>query len=143
MVEWFAWIRGHMNVVLFFTLPAMALGSWIMLRKRGYNFGEHLIMHCYAYGFTSILMTPFYAFGNPMDLGNTFQLIVSTIFLGYYSWVYKDVFKMAWWKAILTTLVWYLFYFLIIIVSSLLLGIIGGIIGVFIYMGLQKIGLIG
>lgn len=143
MVEYFAWVRSHMNIVLLVSLPVMALSSRIIFYKRGLSLGEHLIMHCYAYGFSSLVMVPFYVFGDPMAIGSPFQLIVSVVFMFWYTWVFKDMFKIALWKSLPLVILWYILYFLLIILISLVVGIVVGFIGVLVVLGLKKVGLLG
>jgi hypothetical protein len=143
MLEYIAWVRSHMNLILLASLPVMALSSWILFRKRGFSLGEHLIMHCYAYGFSNMIMIPAYVFGNPMAIGSPFQMILSVVFVIWYTWVYKDLFNMALWKSFILVIIWYILYFILIMVISLVLGIAIGFLAAIVIIGLKKIGLLG
>lgn len=48
-------INSHVNIVLFISTPYLAFILWLMFRRRGYNYAEHLTAVTYTNAFLSIL----------------------------------------------------------------------------------------
>jgi len=91
--------------LILFQLPFFSLVSWLLFRKRGFFYGEHLIGNAYMVGEISIfqlVMFPFYAWMNNsvgVDILNFVYLLfmMSYAFFMYYDWFYnRKGFNEAW-----------------------------------------------
>ncbi len=88
---------SYMNIFMLLALPAMALGSWIVFRKKGYNYAEHLVLGAYTYGAISLmglLFSPvliisidYFAYGTLLTMPLTFI---------YQTYVYRSLFRQNW-----------------------------------------------
>ena len=55
-------IKKYLSLLLLINIPFNAVASLIVYSSRKYNYTEHLILNCYAYGFTLIIGLPTHLF---------------------------------------------------------------------------------
>ena len=84
MMKWAMWIMEHQTFMTLALLPFMAIGTWIMFRRYGHNFVEHLILNSYFAGLVfliSLAAIPiiFLPYGAYEEINN----FVLAIMLGY------------------------------------------------------------
>ena len=48
-------LMSHQTLYYLAMIPFMAVGTWLCLRKYGYNFVEHLIINTYIGGLVAII----------------------------------------------------------------------------------------
>lgn len=105
-------ILEHMNLLFFLFVPMITLFSrLIFLKNKKYNLAEHLIIHLYAYAHIHIITTILIMFSFFSE--TSFRLInfVSIpIYVIYYSYVFKGLYDLSWWKTFLKTLLFLLIF---------------------------------
>ena len=76
-------IKRFLNLLIIIVLPFYALSTWLLLRKKGYNYAEHMIASIYLVGQTSfygIFMVPLYFFApDMMTLSMGVSLIITAV----------------------------------------------------------------
>ena len=128
-------LKEYFSFILLLTIPVMAFSSKLFFKKQGYNYAEHLILHCFIVGQTMIigllLLLPYIIFGyHPLED------VVSYLFtIAYYIWVVRSLFGLGWLNSILRTVGFYLLGFMITLAMG---GIIGAIF-IITYIFTQKI----
>lgn len=109
MIEIF---KGYANLMLLITVPISAIFTRAIFRKYKLNFGEHLVLNAFLYGFltfmtTLLLPTSFIS----TDL-NTW--LTTLLYLAYTAYFLRSFFQFSWWRAIGNTSIVYLGSFFII-----------------------------
>lgn len=64
-VDILRWVKNHYAYAMILMLPFTSLSTYLIFRKQGYNYFEHLVINAYTTGvktFTNILIIPFYYF---------------------------------------------------------------------------------
>lgn len=122
--KYMGWMQSHYNILMMLAVPFMAFTSWLMDRKRGFSFGEHVILHCYSYGMVTLFTLPFLPFFNPFVLDGVFQFAVLGLMTIWYAWVFKGVFQLPTWKALLHAIVWYVLYFVVMMVGIFIVTLV-------------------
>ena len=86
--------KKYANIIPLLIVPFTSLMSSLLLKKRSFNYAEHLVMNAYLAGFTSILgviyLLFFWVFSIPVFEGLFFTTFIN---YGYYSWAYKKIFS--------------------------------------------------
>ncbi len=89
--------KKYANIVPLLIIPFNSLMSKWLLRKRGMNYAEHLVMNAYLSGFTSILgvvyLLFFWGFSIPVFKGLMFTTLIN---YAYYCWTVKHLFSYKW-----------------------------------------------
>lgn len=50
LISMINWLQKHVLFINFFNIPIIALSTWLVYRKRKYNYAEHLVLACYIVG---------------------------------------------------------------------------------------------
>ncbi|MDR5589595.1 DUF3667 domain-containing protein [Christiangramia sp. SM2212] len=105
-------ILEHMNLLFFLFVPIITLFSrLIFLKNKKYNLAEHLIIHLYTYAhihiITSVLIMISFISESSFRLMNFISIPIYVI---YYSYVFKGLYDMSWWKTFLKTLLFLLIF---------------------------------
>ena len=86
--------NSYFNILIALSMPILAFGSWLLFRKKGYNYAEHLIVVCYAYGLVmlvGILLIPIYLINQDAYLYASF--IQTPLAIGIFTYFYLSWFK--------------------------------------------------
>ncbi|KAB2814619.1 DUF3667 domain-containing protein [Phaeocystidibacter luteus] len=98
------YIRKYLNLFSLIMTPFAAAALWILLKDTEVYYGEHIISACYYIGLTSALGIPLTFLSLADVLGpyeNTaISLGLSTV---YGMYMLKSIYKIPWWRAIITT----------------------------------------
>lgn len=133
----------HYNVALLATLPFLALGSFwafrIFFRKKPQKLGEHFVMHLFCYGVLNLLLIPFIPFINPGSPESKAMLLTSTSMVIFYIWVYKKWLKISWLKAVLASVLGYIFYFIAFFLGIIAVTLASMIITIIVILGFKGI----
>ena len=88
---------SYMNIFMLLALPAMAFGSWLVFRKKGYNYAEHLVIGAYMYGaisLMSLILSPFMLISiEHFGIAAFFTMPLTFI---YQTYVYRSLFPQNW-----------------------------------------------
>lgn len=121
-------IYSYFAYILLFSLPALALSTFLVFRKNGYNYAEHLTINTYASAGQIVLyiLTLFTKFFMSVINGQVLAIIITSV---YAVWVYVMVFKRSSWikclfKSIFAVILQTVFVVLIMSIVCLLYLII-------------------
>lgn len=93
------WMYGHYSLVMVIAIPFAALGSYLVFRKKGYNYFEHLVINAYITGMQILALLIayllYYNFFYVEIVSVTFVL-----FYVYYVWVFIQLFNKGHWVLI-------------------------------------------
>ncbi len=123
------YIKSFLNLIPFLTLPFYGLISKWVFRKYKLHYAEHLIMNCYLIGQTTLitLFLLFMVYLIP-SLMVYFQLIGFAIFVAYFTYSVRSIFKINIAKSFLSSVAIYLFgmflFFIFIVVTMLIVMLI-------------------
>lgn len=126
-MKYIAWTQQHFNLVMLITAPFFALGIYLAFRKSGYTFGEQLLFTFHLYGFSTLISLPTVPFANPMDMSQPIKYFTLPVFVLYFAWAFKDLYKISIFKGIWKILLSYFLYMIIFMIVVLILSIVGGI----------------
>lgn len=87
------WISHHFPIITLMLVPLISLNSFLLFRKQGYNYTEHLVVNAFYSTqklWTRILALPLMLFTDQADL--FMKLLMGTDFL-LMLWVYGQFFK--------------------------------------------------
>lgn len=124
------YIRKYLNLFSLIMTPFAAAALWILLKDTEVYYGEHIISACYYIGITSAMGIPltFLALAgaiNPYE--NTAISMGINVLYGMF--MLKSVYKIPWWRAILTTPVLLLLTALLMTITFLLIGFLVALVG--------------
>ncbi|MCC6413901.1 MAG: DUF3667 domain-containing protein [Saprospiraceae bacterium] len=105
-----AFAEKHFNLILFVSVPFAAAWSWLLFRRKGYNFAEHLSMQAFIGGFRTVFFLLLFA---PLvvlfrEHYNTILMLFVVVRLFYLLWVYLQFFGQPRWINGLKTLLLFL-----------------------------------
>jgi len=132
MKDFIQWIFDHQSLIMFSSMPILALMSKLVFFKRKeFNFAEHNLIYLYTYSFCTILslvfVLPFVvALNGKMSHYAYFSYI---ILFAYHTFALKRIFSLTNRQILLKTLL-----FLLVLAGVYLLLIIIGTVGFLIYM---------
>ncbi len=118
--------NSYLHILIALSIPILAWGSRVFFRKAGYNYAEHLIINCFAYGETILLgfiILPVYFIDKQVYL----SISVSTFFISiaYFTYVYLSFFEGRKWVIVLKAIGVYLTWFIAFsIITSLLVVVL-------------------
>lgn len=115
--------KKYFTLIMLVFIPFYAFGTQLIYRRFKKNFTEHLILNCYAYGFSLVLAWPLIfivLLPNGLIYHGTISFIVSLLAI---AWVYAKFFKESVFKAFLKTI-------LVTIFSMILGAIVGAIFSI-------------
>ena len=116
-------IFDHPSVLLFLMIPAIAFCSWLLFRRRGYNYAEHFVASAFLMGeisLASVFTIPVSKFLNSISSTTLpMTLFAVAIWVGYFGWTYGQLFPSknrvwTWIKGGLAILLGYLLLILLI-----------------------------
>ncbi|MBL7806980.1 MAG: DUF3667 domain-containing protein [Saprospiraceae bacterium] len=123
------WINAHPSLLMLFTVPFIALASWLLFRKKGYNYAEHFTGVAYLMGMLNvfaIFFTILYAcFSHlPIDQLAMIGTVQWIFYLIFYGWACTQWFsaKKPFWVGVKGALVVLLGYVFLILVMSVLIA---------------------
>ena len=120
-------IKKYFSFILILNIPVISIASFIIYFKRKYNFTEHLIIHCYAYGFSLAIGLPLYLLFF-LDNGFIIHTLINTI---SYSLAYIYIFIKVFGDNLFTGLFKTLMIFLIsVILSSIIILVISAVVSI-------------
>ncbi|MDH6310095.1 hypothetical protein M2451_002987 [Dysgonomonas sp. PFB1-18] len=94
------WVHSHYSLVMFLLIPFSALSSFIVFRKSGYNYIEHLIIYSYITGIhVLILLVTYPLFFKFYSV--YLYTVVMLVNLAYNIWVLALLFKKDSWLAVI------------------------------------------
>lgn len=105
-----AYLKQYANVVMLFTVPIAAWVSWRIFRKYRLNYGEHLVLNAFLYGFLtliSILILPI-----SLKSANSYSNALLILFLLYSTYFFRSLFVLPWLKAIWYSLLYHILNFI-------------------------------
>lgn len=82
----------NFSLAMLALVPFSALSSYIIFRKNGYNYMEHLVIYCYIVGMQILIMLFFYFFYYNLRL-TWLHLVSSLISYAYNIWVFVQLFN--------------------------------------------------
>lgn len=120
-------IFDHPSILLLSMIPAIALCSWLLFRRRGYNYAEHFVISAFLMGeisLASILSVPVSKFLNTISTSTLpMTLFAVGIWVTYYGWSYGQLFQSGnrfwtWIKGGLAILLGYILLLFIILIVT-------------------------
>ncbi len=121
-------VKKFLNIIPLVVLPFIATFFYLIFRKQGWNFAEHLISATYIYAQTAIiglfLMSSFYFFPEYISYSLPASFLISSL---YFAYVYRRLFSMSFVKAFFLSLLSIIGGFLFMIIA---MGVMGLIIGI-------------
>lgn len=117
------WMYGHYSLVMLALTPIAALSSYLVFRKREYNYFEHLIIYSYIVGIQIFMLLVGYIFYYSFS---SIWTIATTSFFGYcYNiWVLTQVFSKTFWLKTMMQAIFSIFLALVLtIFVAILIGV--------------------
>lgn len=123
----------YFNLLTFvFLLIYGVLSKWTFRKK--HNFGEHIVMNAYIYGFTTYITIVAFFLAILIHPSIYMATIVCTIL--YYMYAFGRIYKLSIVRNILKLFRFFIGFIALFIISVIVIGVLGYIIG---YLGLIKI----
>ena len=128
-----SFLMEHPSIMLFCMIPAIALCSWLLFRRRNYNYAEHFVLNAFLMGevcIASVLTVPVSKFLNDVSSSTApVTLFGIGIWVVYFGWSYTQFFpsqKKFWvfFKGGLSIFLGYLMMILFIGIAVILLVVI-------------------
>lgn len=97
------YIKQFLNFFVLIQLPFNTLVSWLLFRRRGYNFAEHFVANTYIMGQLSLLgliILPFYYFLPLEDFGMINMGMSLALSAAFFSFTFKQWFSDPWGESI-------------------------------------------
>lgn len=111
------WSSGHYSLVALFLTPIYALASFLLFRRKGYNYTEHLVVFSYIQGaviFLILLFYPLIYFTKSVAVYKAVHIFAEI----YMIWALAQLFKTtSWLKAIGKVILCILLLYLILIIG--------------------------
>ena len=126
----FQLVTQHPAIILFLMIPLIAFWSWLLFRRKGYNYAEHFVLNAYLMGelsLASIITAPLSKVVTKFASSTVEVALFSLVFwVVYFGWAFDQFFQSnrrirVWLKGGLAIL---LGYFLMIFVVSILVFIV-------------------
>lgn len=118
--------KEYANLLLLITVPLAAIFTRLIFRKYQLNFGEHLVINAFLYGFltfASTLLLPIAWLS--ADLNSWLMFLLYLVYTAYFL---QSFFQFSWWRSFGNTVLIYLYSILITAVVFLVFMVIGHII---------------
>ncbi|MBK5719430.1 DUF3667 domain-containing protein [Dysgonomonas sp. Marseille-P4677] len=121
------WIYSHYSLIMLSLIPFSAIASYIIFRKKGYNYPEHIIIYSYITGIQILLLLIAYPLYYFLHFTSTYYIILSLSFI-YNIIVLVLLFKDRSWfittlKALLSIMLSTTFIFIVSIIISILVAL--------------------
>jgi len=122
-----AFVAKHVNIIFFLSVPIAAGFSWLLFRKKGYNYAEHLALHAFLGGFRTVfyllVFTPLIVLFR--DYYSTVLLLYFSMWAAYVAWANAQLMGGPVWLSILKTI-------LIIVLTQVVISV-GIFLGAWLY----------
>lgn len=119
----------YFNLIMFMFLPVYALLSkWTF--PKPHNFGEHIVMNAYVYGFTTLFSI--IAFLLSIAIHPKIYFFSMLIYIFYYLYVFKRLYNLSFGKTLLKLirfLIGFAIMFFIIAIAGGVIGFLAGLFG--------------
>ncbi len=128
MEQWNKIVQDYSQLLALLLVPTNALCSWLLFRKKGLNYAEHLVGNAYFYGqvmVVSVLITPVLAFV-ARDFTVAFLSSLGITFI-YYVFAFRSLFSLRWFHTLFHSTLVVVFGYLL---YTLVIGLAGGIVGI-------------
>ncbi|WP_020538647.1 DUF3667 domain-containing protein [Lewinella cohaerens] len=115
--------KEYANLLLLITVPLAAIFTKILFRKYRLNFGEHLVINAFLYGFltfASTLLLPTAWISTDVN-----SWLMALLYLVYTTYFFQSLFQFSWWRSFGNTILIYLFSLLITVVVFIGFMIVG------------------
>ncbi len=120
----------HPAIMMFSMIPLMAMWSWLLFRRKGYNFAEHIVLNTFLMGelsLATVITSPVSKLINSVSTTTLPMTLFSVgIWVVYFSWAYGQFFQQrkisTWLKGGLAILLGYLL--MIIFISILTIVVV-------------------
>jgi hypothetical protein len=126
-----AYLLQHPGIIMFMVVPNIAFVSWLVFRKRGYNYAEYLVLNAFVMGQMSlfgIILNPIVKLLSAEGvIGALVRLPLQfALWFGYFCWVYTQFFpnQNRVWLWLKSALVVILGYILMIVLIATILSVI-------------------
>jgi hypothetical protein len=115
----------HPAIMMFCMIPLIAFWSWLLFRRKGYNFAEHIVLNTFLMGELSLASIVTLPISKLLSSISTTTLPMTLFSVGvwvvYFSWAYSQFFQQrkigTWLKGGLAILLGY--FFMIVFISIL------------------------
>lgn len=97
-------LQTHMNLLIAVNVPFSALATWVVYRRHGLNYAEHLVMNLYTNAHQSLLLIPFCAAGVAFGELPLLMAVYSLAGFAYLAWAARDTFQIGVGAAVLRTM---------------------------------------
>lgn len=90
------WVTGHLAYASLLLIAVNTICSYLLFRKQGFNFAEHLVLNTYAMGLVlidQIVLFPVLYIYSHSDTGPMYALISQTVQLILFYWCYAQFFN--------------------------------------------------
>ena len=128
-------VAKYMNVFAFLMLPFYSLLSFLVYKRKGHFYGEHMAMNAYIQGFIAFISVVFFLVFLNIDTSPYLFQMGLTILI--YLYVFKRLYKQTFSQVIISFFRFLLFFIFISFILMVILFIIGAA-GTFFYMKLTK-----
>lgn len=120
----FEWVYAHYSLIMLVMIPVSALSSYLIFRKSGYNYMEHVIIYSYITGIHIIFMMvvyPLYYF----TMSSVVYFVTFILSYSYNVWVLSQLFKKtSWTKVILKAMSSIVLFILMIFILTVVILVI-------------------
>ncbi len=98
-------MNHHSNTVMMLSLPVIALVFWLLYRRKGFNYTEHLVGGMYMFGFFTLIFTVLSYFANFIGVdGRVTYLLYWIGQIAYFSIFYRKFMQSSKTKAFFSSL---------------------------------------
>ncbi len=117
-------IKKYFAFILLINIPFYALASFLFYYKRRLNFTEHLILNCYALGFSLLMGLPLVLLMLAENGLAIYSILNPIITILSFAFIYHKFFKENYFISLLKTLLFYALFVIIIVVIFLVVAIV-------------------
>ncbi len=118
------WIYSHYSLVMLSIIPFSALSSFLIFRKSGYNYIEHLVIYSYITGIQILILLVSYPIYYSIPSLSVYCIIFA-INYSYNIWVLAQLFKKtSWINVILKAVLSIIFAMITIMVVTFIISLI-------------------
>ncbi|MFV0417797.1 MAG: DUF3667 domain-containing protein [Dysgonomonas sp.] len=95
----FEWMYAHYSLIMFVIIPVSALSSYLVFRKSGYNYMEHVIIYSYITGIHIIILMAIYPLYY-LTMSSVVYFVTFIVTYFYNVWVLAQLFKTTSWTKV-------------------------------------------
>lgn len=126
------YVKQFLNFFVLIQLPFNAFISWLLFRKRGYNYAEHFVANTFIIGHLSliglIIIPVYYLIPSSETFGVVNMIFSLSLSAFFYSLVYKQWFKDPWDESIARGVLTAILGIVLMIVGLFIIGVIGALL---------------